>query len=160
MCTTKQALGRIPGPTEGTHAYTSSTEFVPANSRPSCGAHISFQYRTHPHSTWELLTQEKHFLAPYWPWNSPAGGDPASPTGKSELAKLFLQWDVACGGLAILAWASFVYLVAQPSKGFLRDVVPKVLTDRVVGGPVAATTVLFMERDAAVLGWSAKGKED
>ncbi|KAG6354046.1 hypothetical protein INS49_005017 [Diaporthe citri] len=99
-------------------------------------------------------------LVPYWPWNSPVGGDPASPAGKAELAKLFLQWDVACGGLAILAWASFVYLVAVPNKGLLRDVVPKVLTYGLVGGPVAAATVLVMERDTAVLGPSAKGKKE
>lgn len=107
----------------------------------------------------EQVTLES-LLVPYWPWNSPAAGDPTSCAGKLELTKLFLQWDVACGGLAILAWAGFVYLVAQPSKGILRDVVPKVLTYGVVGGPVAVATVLVMERDAAVLGQAAKGRKE
>lgn len=89
-------------------------------------------------------------LVPYWPWNSPAAGDPASCAGKAELAKLFLQWDVACGGLAILAWASFVYLVTVP-KVFLRNVVPEVLTYGVFGGPVAVAALLVMERDGWVL---------
>lgn len=98
-------------------------------------------------------------LVPYWPWDSPHAGDPASPAGKPELAKLFLQWDVACGGLAVLAWACSVYLAAQPGRGFLRDVLPKVLTYGVVGGPVAVATVLVMERDAAVFGASDKAKK-
>lgn len=97
-------------------------------------------------------------LVPYWPWNSPAAGDPASCAGKAELAILFLQWDVACGGLAILAWASFVYLVTVP-KVFLRNVVPEVLTYGVFGGPVAVAALLVMERDGWVLARSMrKGK--
>lgn len=91
-------------------------------------------------------------FVPYWPWNSLLGGDPASPAGKPELAKLFLQWDVLCGGLAILVWAIFVYLVALPDKSLVRDVLPKVLTYGVAGGPVAVATLLMMERDVAVLG--------
>lgn len=107
----------------------------------------------------EQVTLES-LLVPYWPWNSPMAGDPASCAGKLELTKLFLQWDVACGGLAILAWAGFVCLVAQPERGFLRDVLPKVLTYGMVGGPVAVATVLVMERDAAVLGRAAKGRKE
>lgn len=95
-------------------------------------------------------------LVPYWPWNSPAAGDPASADGKAELVKLFLQWDVICGGLAILVWASFVYLVTVPNKGLLLNVVPKVLIYGVLGGPVAVATMLVMERDTAVLGPSVK----
>lgn len=91
-------------------------------------------------------------FVPYWPWDSPLGGDPASPAGKADLAKLFLQWDVLCGGAAILVWAVFVYLVSMPGKGFLRDVVPKVVTYGVAGGPIAVATLLMMERDVAVLG--------
>lgn len=106
----------------------------------------------------EQVTLES-LLVPYWPWNSPMSGGPTSADGKAELAKLFLQWDVACGGLAILAWASYVYLVAQPNKGLLLNVLPKILTYGLVGGPVAAATILVMERDAAVLGRSAKGKK-
>ncbi|KAL1882920.1 hypothetical protein Daus18300_000558 [Diaporthe australafricana] len=98
-------------------------------------------------------------LVPYWPWNSPMAGDPASLAGKPELVELFLQWDVYCGGLAILAWAAFVYVVAVPEKGFLRGVVPKVLTYGVAGGPVAVATILLMERDAAVLERSGAKKK-
>lgn len=97
-------------------------------------------------------------LVPYWPWNSPVAGDPASCAGKAELAKLFLHWDVACGGLAILAWACFVYLVTVP-KAFLRNVVPEVLTYGVLGGPVAVATVLVMQRDGFVLARSIRGKK-
>lgn len=79
----------------------------------------------------------------------PPAGDPASPAGKPELVLLFLQWDVCYGGLAILAWAAFVYVVAVPERGFLRGVVPKVLAYGVAGGPVAVATMLIMERDAA-----------
>lgn len=102
-------------------------------------------------------------LVPYWPWDSPHAGDPASPAGKPELAKMFLQWDVACrgggGGLAVLVWACFAYLAAQPGKGFVREVLPKVLTYGVVGGPVAVATVLVIEMDAAVFGASDKEKK-
>lgn len=100
----------------------------------------------------------RSLLVPYWPWNSPAPGDPASCAGKAELAKLFLQWDVACGGLAILAWASFVSFVTVP-KAFLRNMVPEVLTYGVLGGPVAVATVLVMERDGFVLAHSIHGKK-
>ncbi|KAI3391248.1 hypothetical protein diail_7673, partial [Diaporthe ilicicola] len=99
----------------------------------------------------DQLTLESLFV-PYWPWNSPAAGDPASPAGKPELVKLFLQWDVYCGGLAILAWATYAYLAALPNRNFVRDVVPKALAYGVLGGPVAVATTLLMERDAAVVG--------
>jgi hypothetical protein len=99
-------------------------------------------------------------LAPYWPWNSPAAGDPASPAGKPELVKLFLQWDLATAGSAMLVWAAHVYLAALPDRSLVRDVVPKVLTYGLVGGPVAAATMLIAERDAAVLDRAGRGKTD
>ncbi|KAG8167354.1 hypothetical protein KVR01_003043 [Diaporthe batatas] len=106
----------------------------------------------------EQLTLKSLFV-PSWPWDSPMAGDPGSPAGKPELAKLFLQWDVASAGTAILAWAVFVYLAALPGKSLLRDVVPKVLGYGVVGGPVAAATMLVMERDAAVFGRAGRDKK-
>lgn len=107
----------------------------------------------------EQLTLGAVFV-PYWPWDSPMAGDPTSAVGKPELAKLFLQWDVGTAGIAMLVWAVFVYLAAVPGKRLLRDVVPKVLTYGVVGGPVAAATVLVMERDAAVMGRAGRGKKE
>lgn len=107
----------------------------------------------------EQLTPASLFV-PYWPWDSPTTGNPASPVGKPELAKLFLQWDVNSAGLAILVWASFVYLSAVPDRRRLLRVVPKVLAFGVAGGPVAAATVLVMERDAAVLKRHGGGKKD
>lgn len=99
-------------------------------------------------------------LVPYWPWNSPTTGNPASPVGKPELAKLFLQWDVNSAGLGILVWAVYVYLSASPDRRRLLGVVPKVLVYGVVGGPVAAATSLVMDRDAAVLRRHGRGKKD
>lgn len=107
----------------------------------------------------EQLTPASLFV-PYWPWNSPTTSDPASPVGKPELAKLFLQWDVNSAGLAILVWAVFVYLSAVPDRRRLLGVVPKVLAYGVAGGPVAAATALVMERDAAVLRRNGRGKKD
>lgn len=107
----------------------------------------------------EQLTLGSLFV-PYWPWNSPSASDPASPAGKPELAQLFLQWDVLCGGLAILTWAGFAYLAALPDKGLLRNVLPKVLLYGAVGGPVAVATMLVVERDAAVLERSGKGRRE
>ena len=98
-------------------------------------------------------------LVPLWPWNSPAAGDPTSPAGKPELAKLFLQWDMSCAGFGILAWAVFVYLVSLPHKDFLRNVWPTVLTYGVFGGPVAVATLLVMERDGFVLELSVRPKK-
>lgn len=98
----------------------------------------------------EQVTLDSVFV-PCWPWNPPLGGDPASPAGKPELAKLFLQWDVLCSGLAVLVWATFVYLVALPERGLVRDVLPKVLNYGVAGCPVAVATLLMMERDVAIL---------
>ena len=99
-------------------------------------------------------------FVPYWPWNSPTTGDPSSPSGKPELAKLFLQWDVGSAGFAMLVWAVYVYLSTLPERRLLRDVVPKVLAYGVVGGPVAVATMLVMERDAAVLARSRRGKRE
>lgn len=56
-----------------------------------------------------------------------------------------------CSGLAVLVWVTFVYLVALPDRGLVRDVLPKVLTYGVAGGPVAVATLLMMERDVAIL---------
>lgn len=99
-------------------------------------------------------------FVPYWPWNSPTTGDPSSPSGKPELAKLFLQWDVGSAGLSVLVWAAYIYLSALPDKRLLRNVLPKVLAYGVVGGPVAVATMLVMERDAAVLARSGRGKRE
>ena len=104
-------------------------------------------------------------FVPYWPWDSPtanelAGAGMASATvvtahGKAELVKLFLQWDVYCGGLSILAWASFVYSVARPEKSVLGSIVPKAALWTTLGGPVGAAAVLLLERDGAALGSAA-----
>lgn len=110
-------------------------------------------------AVFEQLTLKSVFV-PYLPWDSPMAGDPASITGKPELAKLFLQWDVGTAGFALLVWAAFVYLAALPGKSLLRDVVPKVLTYGVIGGPVAAATILVMERDAAILGRAGRDKKE
>lgn len=107
----------------------------------------------------EQLTLGSLFV-PYWPWDSPMTGDPASPAGKPELAKLFLQWDVGSAGFAMLVWAVYVYLSTLPERRLLRDVVPKVLAYGVVGGPVVVATMLIMERDAAVLARSRRGKRE
>ncbi|ROV88132.1 hypothetical protein VMCG_10420 [Cytospora schulzeri] len=105
-------------------------------------------------------------FVPYWPWNSPTADELAdtgaalaeatvvTAEGKAELVKLFLQWDVYCGGIAILAWAAFVYSVARPDMRFLGagGIMPKAAVWTVLGGPVGAAAMLLLERDWAVVG--------
>lgn len=101
-------------------------------------------------------------FVPYWPWNSPvtrelagvAAGVASTTTtvvtadGKAELVRLFLQWDVYCGGVAILAWAVLNYSVVRPKNSVL---LPKVVFWTLLGGPVGAAAMLLLERDQAGL---------
>lgn len=99
---------------------------------------------------------------PYWPSNSPVVDEKlinAAGAGLPELVKLFLQWDINCGGSAILVWAIHVYLVALPGKRFLSNVVPKVAFWTVLGGPVGAATVLLWERDVVLQNVAAKKRK-
>lgn len=108
---------------------------------------------------------------PYWPWNSPTANELAGAAagladstvvtadGKAELVKLFLQWDVYCGGAAILAWAAFLHGVARPDKNVVGGVVPKAVVWTVLGGPVGAAAMLLLERDWAVVGGFAGRKK-
>lgn len=108
---------------------------------------------------------------PYWPWNSPTANELAGAAaglaeaavvtadGKARLVKLFLQWDVYCGGLAILAWAAFVHGVARPDKNVVGGIVPQVVVWTVLGGPVGAAAMLLLERDWAVVGGFAGRKK-
>lgn len=108
---------------------------------------------------------------PYWPWNSPTADELAGAAagladstvvtadGKAELVKLFLQWDVYCGGAAILAWAAFLHCVARPDKNVVGGVVRKAVVWTVLGGPVGAAAMLLLERDWAVVAGFAGRKK-
>lgn len=110
-------------------------------------------------------------FVPYWPWNSPTADGLAGAAaglaeatvvpaeGKAELVKMFLQWDAYSGGLAILAWAVFVYSVARRETGIAIGVVRKTVVWMVLGGPVAAAAMLLLERDFAVVGGFAGKKK-
>lgn len=92
-------------------------------------------------------------FVPYWPWSSPkVDAESMSPAGEglAELVKLFLQWDIYCGGLAVLVWAIYAYCVALPGKGILSGVALKVVFWTVLGGPVGAATALLWERDTVL----------
>ncbi|KAK7743270.1 hypothetical protein SLS53_004355 [Cytospora paraplurivora] len=107
-------------------------------------------------------------FVPYWPWNSPitkelagaaAGVDSTSVVtadGKAELVKLFLQWDVYCGGVAILVWAVFNYSAVKSENSVL---LPKVVFWTLLGGPVGAAAMLLLERDDAGLRGRAARKK-
>lgn len=110
-------------------------------------------------------------FVPYWPWNSPTAdelagaaaglvGETVVPAaGKAELVKLFLQWDIYCGTLAIFGWAVFVYSVARRETGIFVGVLRKAVVWMVLGGPVAAAAMLLLERDFAVVGGFAGRKK-
>lgn len=95
-------------------------------------------------------------FVPHWPWDSPRvtaaalGARVVRVQGLTALVKMFLQWDLYVGGLAVLVWAVFVYAVARPeNKGWvLARVLPRVVVWTALGGPVGAATMLLWERDA------------
>ena len=90
---------------------------------------------------------------------SPASVDVIPTDWLVPLAVHFLQWDVYVGNLAVLVWAGFVYFVssASASKGSV-EVFVRVIGWLVVGGPVAAATVLVWERDEGVYEGVAVGR--
>lgn len=107
----------------------------------------------HPGITSEIFAQVDFSRAfiPYWPWNTPVVAKEsikATGEGLAELVKLFLQWDIYCGGLSVLVWSIHVYLVT--CKTSLLSVVPKVAFWTVLGGPAGAAAVLLEERDIAL----------
>lgn len=97
---------------------------------------------------WQPLFSQVGFqsaFVPYFPWASPTADATAAvitADGKAELVKLFLQWDIYCGGTAILVWALYSYQgVALADVAFWT----------VLGGPVAAAAIILWDRDAAVV---------
>lgn len=93
-------------------------------------------------------------FVPCLPWQSPMavglGAKVIKVQGLTELVKMFLQWDLYVGGLAVLVWSVFVYSVARPDKALLTSVLPRVVAWTALGGPVGAATMLLWERDASV----------
>ncbi|KAF3768093.1 hypothetical protein M406DRAFT_350904 [Cryphonectria parasitica EP155] len=92
---------------------------------------------------------------PDLPWDLPIvhgaeGVDAVSVSVLVKQVKMFLQWDIYCGGLALLTWSAFVYSAALPGKAFLSTTLPKALWATVFGGPVGAATLLLWDRDTAV----------
>ncbi|EFX00224.1 hypothetical protein CMQ_7226 [Grosmannia clavigera kw1407] len=88
-------------------------------------------------------------FVPSWPSNSPVIDTTAAtiaPHGLAEAVKLFLQWDVYCGGTAVLVWAIFVRGQTQ-AKLSIASVLPKVAFWTACGGPPAAAAILLWERD-------------
>lgn len=98
-------------------------------------------------------------LLPYWAWNSPVVGPEATQVagvqGLADLVKLFLQWDIYSGCVALVVWACHVYLVAVPGKTSKRlhvlGGVLQVAFYLLLGGPAAVAAKLLSERDDALL---------
>jgi len=104
--------------------------------------------------SWRGLVTEvtlRSAFVPYWPWDTPVVD--ATVVGKgeglAELARLFFQWDIYCGGTAIFVWALYVYKVARPNRSLL-GLLPKVVVWGVLGGPTAAATIILWERDGVI----------
>lgn len=92
--------------------------------------------------------------APFWtpPTTTVTAAIPADAL--PPLAHFFLQWDVYCGGAAVLLWAVYVRRAAGGGGGGGWG---RVLGWGVLGGPVAAAAVLLWERDE-VVGRRGEGK--
>lgn len=90
-------------------------------------------------------------FVPCWPGNAAivdASAVPIAPHGLAELTKLFLQWDIYCGGTAVLVWAVFVRSVAQPDRS-VASFLPAAAFWTACGGPPAAAAMMLWERDEA-----------
>jgi len=111
---------------------------------------------------WAPVFEEIGFASafiPYWPSNIPAvevTALSATGHGGAALVKLFFQWDIYCGGLAILLWALYVHGVAVPGRS-LAGLLARVVAWTLLAGPTGAAAIVLWERDQAVLG--AKGKK-
>jgi len=102
------------------------------------------------------VTLEKAFV-PYWPWATPTVEATVLGKGEglAELARLFFQWDIYCGGTALLAWALYLHKVARPTRS-LGGLLPKILVWGVLGGPTAAAAIVLWERDEVMAGRKAR----
>lgn len=97
-------------------------------------------------------------FVPYLPHTVPQGS--TKPEALVVAAKTFLQYDMYCGGLALLVWAVYVTVGTRNSADAGRELVrvlPKVVGWTVLGGPAGAAGMLLWERDAkaAVVGEKA-----
>lgn len=103
-------------------------------------------YALAPSSSLNLATA----FIPHAPNHSPvvaADEIDAAGHGLAELIKFFLQWDIYCGGSAVLVWALYQYRLVVAG---VASAVPKVALWTVLGGPVGAAAVLLWERDTVV----------
>jgi hypothetical protein len=111
--------------------------------------------------TWAAVFHETTLetaFVPYWPWAAPALNTalPIVADGRAEIARLFFQWDIYCGGAALLAWSLYLFGVSRLEVGTLT-MVPKVVFWTALGGPTAAAAVVLWERDAVLL--EKRGKD-
>ncbi len=112
---------------------------------------------------WRPLFADVSFASafvPYWPSASPvvdASGDLIKTDGRAELVRLFFQWDVYCGGAALLIWAFYLLGIAGARRSSINSrrngavgvlVVLEALLWTLLGGPTAAAAVLLWKRDA------------
>ena len=68
----------------------------------------------------------------------------------APLTRHFLQWDMMCGGLAMLVWALYLHRTVRPEVG-LGALLGTTGAWCLLGGPVAATAALLWDRDEAVV---------
>lgn len=87
------------------------------------------------------------------PLNVQSNSSPIPPHALPPLALDFLQWDVYCGGMAVMLWALYLRraTVSRRERGGTGSgwvgILGKVLVWGILGGPVAVAAVLLWERD-------------
>lgn len=150
-----------PGPTSTTKAYLRSVSSVYSYVTVLCVASqlallaVALVPASVVPPQWAPLFTEVNFstaFIPYLPWKTPVLNTATALVeveGRAELARLFLQWDIYCGGTAILAWAVYLHRIMWPHKGVL-ELAAKALTWSVLGGPITAAAAILWERDMAI----------
>ena len=114
--------------------------------------------------TWQPLFAEvtlSSAFVPYLPWDTPAvvpASVLVSGDGCAVLAKTFFQWDLYCGGAAILIWALYLHSVSRPNKN-LAGMLPKVIFWVLVGGVHGAAAIVLWGRDEVMLEQKVTKKE-
>jgi hypothetical protein len=112
------------------------------------------------------LTGLRSAFVPAPLWASPTVDPTVAPLPADSLAPLalyFLQWDVYCGGAAIMFWALYLRRIGVAHRGghnggSWTGLLAKVLGWGVLGGPVAVAAVLLWERDEAVVRGGGKSE--
>lgn len=109
--------------------------------------------------TWSPVFAAVDFRSAFVPaplWEPPAldaavaAAVPVPADALAPLARYFLQWDVYCGGVAVMLWAMYLRRVVGGSDGGSAGMLRKVLGWGLVGGPVAVAAVVLWDRDGVL----------